>query len=112
MTPRPPSRGPRLILPHFTRSIVTRSLVAWLFVRTAASAARGIAGAGQNPLHISPAAALFVVGVVAAVGWVGARRANEDAFLLCLGYGPHRQLAMHAAPALLLEAALWIAGWM
>jgi len=101
------------IIPHFTRSIVTRSLVAWLFVRAAATVAAGglpdAAGAAASPLRISPSAALYVVGIVAAVGWVGARMANEDTFLLCLGYGRGRQIAMHAAPALLVELAIWVA---
>jgi hypothetical protein len=115
VTPRPPSRGPKLFLPHFTRSIVTRSVVAWLFVRAGATVATGLpeaAGPTTNPLQISPVAALYVVGIVAAVGWIGARLVNEDTFLLCLGYGPRRQLAMHAAPALLLETAIWLVGRM
>lgn len=109
-----PPPGPKLILPHFTRSIVTRSLVVWLFVRVAATVVAGALpdGAGEpaSPLRISPFAALYVVGIVAAVGWVGARIGNEDTFLLCLGYGRGRQMAMHAAPALLVELAIWLAG--
>ena len=104
------ARGPRVILPHFTRSMVTRSFVVWLFVRAAATAveaANGL-GAAEDPLRISPFAALYVVGIVTIGGWAGARISNEDAFLLCLGYSRRRQMAMHAAPALLLELAVWL----
>jgi|GEM_PF-3256927 len=119
MTHRPASPGDGraggrpFIIPHFTRTLVTRSLVTWLFVRAAATvAASGLPGAGSaeaSPLRISPFAAIYVVGIVAAVGWVGARISNEDTFLLCLGYGRRRQMAMHTAPALLAEVAIWLA---
>jgi hypothetical protein len=113
VTPPPLARGPGIILPHFTRAIVTRSLATWLIVRIAMIVvARGLpepAGAAASPLRISPFAALYVAGIVAAVGWVGARISNEDTFLLCLGYSRRRQLAMHAAPALLVELVIWLA---
>jgi hypothetical protein len=108
----PPSPGTKLILPHFTRSTVTRSLVVWLLVRVAATIASVLpdaAGAVPSPLRISPIASLYVVGIVTAVGWLGARISNEDTFLLCLGHGRRRQMAMHAAPALLAELAIRLA---
>lgn len=105
---RPRVGGARIILPHFTRSTVTRSLLTWAFVRVAVTAGMGAAEAAVglppgNPLRLTPVAALLVVAVVGVVGWVSARRRNEDTFLLCLGYSRARQLATIAAPAALLE---------
>jgi hypothetical protein len=107
----PRSDGPPLVLPHFTRSILLRSLLTWAFVRAAASAGTAAVEAALrlppgNPLAISPFAALFVVAVVSAAGWVFARRRNEDLFLLTRGYGRVRQMATIAAPAVVLEAAI------
>ena len=107
----PRSGGSRIILPHFTRSIVTRSLLTWAFVRVAVSVGKRAAEAAiglppDNPLRLTPVAALLVVAVVGVVGWVSARRRNEDTFLLCLGYGRARQLAAIVAPAALLEMAM------
>ncbi|MBV9774036.1 MAG: hypothetical protein JO040_08810 [Gemmatimonadetes bacterium] len=99
-----------ILLPHFTRSLLTRSLVTWLFVRavvTVGSAALGVPP--DPPFSIPPLAVVLVVGIVAVVGWVYARRRNEDQFLLCLGYGPVRLLGMLALPALLLELGIGIA---
>lgn len=111
-----PSRsgGPPLVLPHFTRSILLRSLLTWAFVRAAATAGTSAVEAALhlppgNPLAISPFAALFVVAVVGAAGWIFARRRNEDLFLLTLGYGRVRQMATIAAPAAVLEAAIALA---
>jgi hypothetical protein len=106
--------GPGLFIPHFTRAILTRSLLTWAFVRAAAIAGTlAVEGALHlppgDPLAISPFAALFVVAVVGAAGWVSARRRNEDLFLLTLGYGRARQMAMIAAPAVVLEAAIALA---
>ena len=106
--------GTRFILPHFTRSILVRSLMTWAFVRVAATAAMGGAAASLglrpgNPLRLNPVATLLVIGVVAGVGWVSARRRNQDLFLLSLGYGRARQLAMVVAPAALLEVAIALA---
>lgn len=105
--------GPLVALPHFTRSMVTRAVLVWAFVRVAATAAMGGTEAAlhlppSNPLRLNPAAALFVVAMVGAAGWVSARRRNEDAFLLALGYGPARRCATFAAPAALLELAMAI----
>jgi hypothetical protein len=110
----PRADAPVVVLPHFTRSILVQSLVTWMFVRTAAMAATVAAEdalylAPSNPLWLSPFAALFVVAVVGAAGWVSARRRNEDTFLLCLGYGRARQMAMTVAPVVLLEAAIAVA---
>lgn len=109
----PTSDGPVVILPHFTRSMVTRAVLAWVFVRVAATATMGAAEQTlhlppSNPLRLNPAAALFVVAVVGAAGWVSARRRNEDAFLLALGYGPGRRWATFLAPPALLELAMAI----
>ena len=104
----PRSWATRIILPHFTRSIVTRSLLTWAFVRVAVTAGMRAAEASiglppDNPLRLTPVAALLVIAVVGVVGWVSARRRNQDTFLLCLGYGRARQLATIMAPAALLE---------
>jgi hypothetical protein len=108
----PPGEAP-LILPHFTWSTVVVSLVTWAFVRVAATAAMAHAAASiglplGNPLRLNPVAVLLVIAVVGVVGWVSARRRNEDLFLLCLGYGRGRQLATIVAPAVLLEVAIAI----
>ena len=108
---RSTSDGPVVILPHFTRSIVTRAVLAWAFVRIAATAATGAAEASlhlppTNPLHLAPGATLFVIAIVGAAGWVSARQRNEDAFLLALGYGPARRWATFLAPPALLELAM------
>jgi hypothetical protein len=114
VTPPPRAHAPVPILPHFTASILVRSLVMWGFVRAVAVAAtasveRTMHVAPSNPLHLTPLAALFVVAVVGAAGWIAARRRNEDTFLLCLGYGRARQMGMIVAPAALLEAAIAVA---
>lgn len=109
----PAADGPVVILPHFTRSMVTRAVLAWAFVRVAATGAMGAAEkavqlAPSNPLRLNPGAALFVVAMVGAAGWISARRRNEDAFLLALGYGPARRWATYLAPPALLELAMAI----
>ena len=104
-----------IVLPHFTRSILARSLVSWAFVRAVATAgSSALAGAlrlppPDHPLQIAPAAMLGVLAVVAVLGWVSAQRRNEDLFLLSLGYGRARLLATAVAPAALAELALGIA---
>ncbi len=103
-----------ILLPHFTRSLLVRSALAWLFLRalvTAGSlAVEGAIGLAPGPLlRISPRAAILVVGIVAAVGWVYARRRNEDVFLRSLGYGPARLLGTVALPAALAELAIGVA---
>lgn len=100
-----------LVVPHVTRSTVVRSLLTWAFVRAAAGAGMGAAEAAVglapgNPLRLNPAAALFVLAIVAVAGAVSARKRNEDTFLLCLGYGPARQLATIVAPAAVAELAM------
>lgn len=107
--PRPP-----LVLPHFTRSILARSLAAWGLTRVAATAATAAAAgmlqtAAAHPLRLNPVAALLVIAVVLGVGWVSMRRRNEDTFLLCLGYGRARQMAMFAGPAAAIELLLAVA---
>jgi len=64
--------------------------------------------AARKPLHLNPFAAAFVLAVVAIIGIVSMRRANEDTFLLCLGFGRARQAAMFTAPALAAELALLV----
>jgi hypothetical protein len=99
-----------IILPHFTPSIVVRSLVSWAFVRVLAGAAGSVLAApGANPLRLVPWAALVVVAAAGAMGWVSARRRYEDIFLLSLGFGRARMLATMMAPAALAEVALSLA---
>lgn len=114
MTPARPTRPP-LILPHFTRSILGRSLSVWAAMRavmtaTLSAAAPVRATEPANPLRIPLVAVLLVLGVVCVVGWVSSRRRNEDTFLLCLGYGRARQMALIVVPAAVLELVLWVAG--
>lgn len=113
MTPR--SGGPPLILPHFTRSILARSLLVWAVTRgmaTVASAA--VAGSvgiePADPLRIPLLAVLLVLALVAGAGWVEARRRNEDTFLLCLGYGRARQMATIVGPFAVVELLILLVG--
>lgn len=101
-----------IILPHFTPSIVVRSLVSWAFVRLLAGvigSMLALAPPGANPFRLVPWAAAVVVAAAGAMGWVSARRRNEDIFLRSLGYGRARMLATMLAPAALAEAALSLA---
>jgi hypothetical protein len=105
-----------VILPHFGRSILWRAVAVWAFLRAAASATMGASEAAlhlppSNPLHLNPFAAALVLACVGVAGLVSMRRCNEDTFLLCLGYGRLRQMAMFLAPGLMLElvAALAVA---
>jgi hypothetical protein len=99
-----------IILPHFTPPIIVRSLVSWAFVRFLAGMAGSVlAPPGANPFQLVPWAAAVVVAAAGAMGWVSARRRNEDIFLLSLGYGRARMLAMMMAPAALAEVALSLA---
>jgi hypothetical protein len=101
-------------LPHFTRSLVARSLVIWFFLRVCETVARAYVeailggSAAGHPLLISPRAALLLVVVVVVVGLVSMRRRNEDAFHLCLGYGRRRVVATLALPVALMEVVLGI----
>ena len=102
------------ILPWFTRSIVVRSLLAWGFVRLIV--ALGKAAAEQaaelphtHPLELVPAAALLVIVMISATGWVYLRRRNEDLWLMCLGYDRAGVLALLVLPVLALEVAVGIA---
>lgn len=113
MTPR--SGRPPLILPHFTRSILTRSLLVWVVTRGVATAASA-AVAGEvgiepaDPLRIPLLAVLLVLALVAGAGWVEARRRNEDTFLLCLGYGRARQMATIVGPFAVVELLILLVG--
>ena len=102
------------VLPHFTRAIVLRALMAWGFVRLVA--ALGKAAVEQalelpptHPLELVPAAALLVIVMISATGWVYVRRRNEDLYLMCLGYDRAAVLALLVLPALALEVAVGIA---
>lgn len=103
-----------IVLPHFTRSLVARSLVIWVFVRISERVARAYMEeklGGSAPGHlllISPRGALLLVATVVMVGMVSVRRRNEDVFLLCLGYGRGRVIATLALPATLMETVLGI----
>jgi hypothetical protein len=101
-------------LPHFTRSLLARSLVVWVFVRLAVAAGKPEAEATagltpSHPLELTPPAALLVIGLVATAGLAYARRRNEDLFLLCLGYDRYRLAGMLVLPVLLLELAVGLA---
>jgi hypothetical protein len=105
---------PPFIIPHFTRSLLARSLAAWAFVRMAATAAVGAASAAlgvepANPLRLNPFAAVLVIALVAGLGWVSTRRRNEDTFLLCLGFSRAMQMSLFVAPAVALELVIAVA---
>jgi len=104
-----------IFLPHFTSSIVARSLVSWAFVRAlvtvGSSALEGALRLAppDHPLRIAPVAVLAVLAIVAVLGRVSARRRNEDLFLLSLGYGRARLFATMLVPITLAELAIGIA---
>ena len=103
-----------VLLPHFTRSILVRSLLAWGFVRLVvafgkAAVEKAMELPATHPLELVPPAALLVVVMVSATGWVYLRRRNEDLFLTCLGYDRARVLAVLVLPVLALEVAVGIA---
>jgi hypothetical protein len=100
-----------IVVPRFTRSILVRSLALWAFARVLAGVAManaaGDLGAPEvDPVRLRPGAALLLITAVGVVGWVAARRRNEDLFLLCLGYGRGWQLATILAPPVLLEVGI------
>ena len=120
------------LLPHFTRSILTRTLMAWGFVRLIVSFGKAAVEDAMelpptHPLELEPVAALLVavmvsaagwvylrrrnedLFLVSAAGWVYLRRRNEDLFLLCLGYDRGLVLALLALPVLALEVAVGVA---
>lgn len=103
-----------ILLPHFTRALVTRALLLWAFTRAVVSAASAaLAGSLQlpqaHPLLLTPGAALALIAVVTAAAWVFTRHRNEEVFLRMLGYGRARLLATLAVPLLVLEVVLGIA---
>ena len=106
-----PRSAPLLIIPHFTRSMTVRSLLTWAFVRVTAGVGMGAAEAAVglppgNPLRLHPVAALAVIAIVGAAGWVSARKRNENTFLLCLGYGRARQMATILVPGAVAELVM------
>ena len=97
-----------IVLPHFTRSLLARAVLAWLFVRVAVSAGKAAAEAmlelpPSHPLELTLPAAQLVVGIVVLAVSVDVRRRNEDLFLLCLGYDRARLAGTLLLPALALE---------
>ena len=103
-----------ILLPHFTRSILVRSLLAWVFFRGLAAAGSAALSAAlgmppPDPLRLDPRAALLVLAVAGVLGWVSARRTNLDLFLLALGYGRARLLATIVLPPALAELAIQVA---
>ena len=108
--------SPPVYIPRFTVSILTRSVLIWGFVRVLVTVGTRAAESAlrippSDPLRLTSWAAIGVVVIVGVMGWVSARRRNEDVFLLCLGCGRRLQTAMFAGPAALLEAAIMIATW-
>jgi hypothetical protein len=104
-------------LPHFTRSLLARSLFTWFFIRLAVGylkrAAEELVGLPlSHPLDLTPPAALMVAGLVATGGLVYARRRNEDLFLLCLGYERVHLVTLLVVPVLLLEMAIGSVFWL
>jgi hypothetical protein len=104
-------------LPHFSRSLLTRSLLIWLLLRAAVTAANlaviaqlGLPSLSQ-PLLLTPQAVLLVIAFVAGAVWVSVRRRNEDLFLRCLGYGRLQLLAMLVAPPAVLEILIAAAAY-
>ena len=102
------------LLPHFTLSILARSLMAWGFVRLIVALGKAAVENAMelpptHPLLLEPVAALLVAVMVSAAGWVYLRRRNEDLFLLCLGYDRGPVLALLVLPLLALEAAVGVA---
>lgn len=103
-----------IILPHFTRALVTRSAATWAFARVVVAAGNAVAAAAVHlppspPWRVTPLAAAAIVALVTAAGWIEARRWNEERFFLVLGLGRLRLLATLAFPAIVGEAALALA---
>ena len=106
-----------IALPHFTRSILLRSLAAWGFVRVAAAGqsvlAAALAGRSPppDPFAVTVPAAVLVVALAGAATMLAARLRNEDLFLATLGYGRTRTIGVAVLlPALLEIAAGALAG--
>jgi hypothetical protein len=102
------------LLPHFTWPILVRSLMAWGFVRLIVAFGKAAVEDAMelpptHPLELEPVAALLVVVMVSATGWVYLRRRNEDLLFLCLGYDRGPVLALLALPVLALEVAMGVA---
>jgi hypothetical protein len=103
-----------VLLPHFTRAILGRTLLAWGFVRFIVALGKAaVEEAAElprtHPLELVPAAALVVVLVITVAGWAYLRRYNQDLFLLCLGYDRAAIAAMLVGPLVVLELAVGIA---
>jgi hypothetical protein len=104
-----------ILLPHFTASLLLRTLLIWGALRVAvmigsSAVLGGLAlPAPADPWLLTPRAAGVVVGVVVAAGAVSLRRRNEDLFLLTLGYGRARQLTTIGLPVLVTEIAIGVA---
>ena len=102
-----------VLLPHFTRAILARTLLAWGFVRFIVALGKAAAEDAAElprtpPLELVPSAALVVVLVITVAGWAYLRRYNQDLFLLCLGYERAAILGILLVPVLLLELAVGI----
>jgi hypothetical protein len=101
-----------MIVRHFTRSILVQTLLVYVVLRawiTAGGLAMAeVAGAEPlpHPLFLSPLAALVLVLIVGAVGWVYLRRRNQDLLFANLGYGRGYTLALLFGPITLSEALL------
>ena len=104
-----------MLLPHFTRAVVFRAVAAWGFLRLCMAGISIFAAAlarrppPEEPFLVTPGTAILVVGAVAATGALFARVRNEDLFLVSLGYGRLRTVALSAAVTVLLELAATLA---
>ena len=103
--------GLLILLPHFTRALVQRSLLLWGVLRLwaaagAAAAQSALQVPAAHPLLLTPRAAIFLVAISVLGAWVFVRRNNEDRFLLLLGYSRLRLISTMAIPIVLLEVAI------
>ena len=103
------------LLPHFTRAHLLRAVALWVAVRLCVAAISMVAAGlaerppPPHPFAVTHAAAVLVIAIVAAAGWVFAHLRNEDLFLMSLGYGRLRPALVSAVAPLLLEIAAEVA---
>jgi len=98
----PPSRL-RLPYPAYLRALVRRSILLWALLRTA------LLFLGDGTLSV--AASLVVVGGVALLSWVEARRGRESLFHANLGASPAWPAAIGALMAIVCEGLVGFLLW-